>query len=266
MQARDAGGWLADELASALGAVVGSVERAQVCALLDGSPRVRLDTDCVRAVSETLDQAPGSIERNLDRLALPGGPSAWIEYPRADGRVGCLMAAEPNGDGHVACFVAWQRGDPSDGPAPLFHSYAILHWDLAHMASAAARASGGPGARERLEGLGSASVPPGLRAEMETWQELEGDAVEEALAVTRRQVLAEHSFLLGAVLLLDSDAVRLGDESGGGARPAWTATLEGRVARWPRRAGFSRTVLGDRLLWRLPAAGRRMPPFRTAGP
>jgi hypothetical protein len=253
--------WLADALAGALDEFPGSAERAHVCALLDVAPKFRLGTDCVQAVEDTLAHAPNTLERCLDRLVLPGGPAAWIEYPRHHGRCGCLLASEPSGDGHVACFVAWQASATDDGSAPIYHSYAILHWDLPAMAKAADAARFLPvaGARERIEELGVASVPPGLQAEMEIWQELDVEdrvALEAALSVTRRQALSEHAFLLGAVLLLDTDAVTLVETTDDGNRPSWIANLEPRRARWPRRGGFGKALLGDLLHWRIPAKGR----------
>lgn len=266
--------WLADALAEALASVPGSPEREHVLALLRRARRVRLGDDVARAAAETVRHACCSIERNLDHLLL-GAPATWLEYghaPRAAAfsgdaavagqsprTVGCLLACNPDRPSQVAIFVAWQFASGA-----IHHAYALLHWDRAAFLRLAAAAPGRDdgGAPGRLLAAVTASVPPGLMAELEIWQghdAADGPRREAALLRTRRDATGEHLFLLAATMLIESSAVVLLPSGPGGAgADAWEARLAFPSRRWPwrlwrrRGGGFRVAALGSRLAWSPP--------------
>ena len=267
----------ADELARDLASVQGSQEREYVAALARSAARMVLDPAACRAAADTMRLAPGSIERNLDRLALPDGLPLWIEYPHAERmhaygqsghgpgadewpeRVACLLAPDPANPEHVAGFVCWRLAD-----GKIMQSYALLHWDMAAVAALAEAWSGdAAGSEKRLLGLADVAIPPGFGAEMELLVGEPGpnSRYEQACIRTERDALGEHVFLLSALLLATSDAVLLEElQAEGAASPqAWMVRLDaasGPVGRWlgARSPGFRAPLLGNGpLQWSQPA-------------
>ena len=251
---------LAEALVAALASVPGSPERSEILRIMGRARRLHMDAAAATAVASTLKHVPGSIRRNLGRIALE--TPVWIEYPHAprlgafgverDGapeRVGALLAVAPGDGSHLVAFVAWRTTT-----GVVHHAYALLHWDMAELAWLADQPESGDEA-ERIASAVTADVPAGLREEMLIWQSLRpegGDAVQKALAQTRRDAVGEAAFLLGALVLLASDAARLEPGTGGEA----VRLSPSPPPRWPFRpeVGFRTAPLSDRLLWTDPAS------------
>jgi hypothetical protein len=308
--------WLADGVLAALGRVPGSLEREHVTALLRNARRIRLEDPVAAAAADTAAWACGSIGRHLDRLVLRSH-ATWIEFghmARAADRigdlaaidvrlpdtVGCLVACDPSDEAHAAVFTAWRTALGAVG-----HAFALMHWDcrgFAALAAAAPRRDDGAAA-DRLLAAARAAVPPGFLAELEI---LTGTAAandsrrDHVLRQTLRDATGEHAFLLAALLMLETPAVRLsrvpalpdaaapgpaeewqprdwpaGDavpaNGAGGAEPAapaageppdwWVARLARPARRWPWMAGGFRTApVSGALAWAPPR------PERTGAP
>lgn len=259
--------WLADEVCEAFESVPGGTERIQIVALIGASMRIRLAPALCAAAALTVRLAPLTIEANLGSVCLLGHESLWLEYTHADRvsaypgsggvshgphTVGCLLTRNPESPSRVAIFVSWRTHGGG-----VFHSYAILHWDLAAMA-AAPRSGLDSDCEVRLAGLGGTSIPPGMMDELEIWQDIKAandPALGRSIAQTTREAFGEHHFLLSTLLLLGSSAVAF-DDSGvdGGPLVANLKPSKSRRTLWSK-GGFRLPLFGSILAWQEPTSG-----------
>lgn len=227
-------------------------ERWHLASLLAEAVRHELDDAVVRAVAETLALAPASVERHLDRVALPAR-AAWFEWRTAalglpeDGverpeLAGCLIARHPAPVDAAVVLTAWRNADRD-----VNHARALLRWRFDAFAGAAAWARKWtplPGDRSadgqavsRLLDLGEVFVPEGFRREIAALET--GSSAHGALAEAKRSASSEHLFLIGIHLMLAAGAAAAEAPPSGGDRLA------------AAHAGFHLAEDG-RLAWRRP--------------
>ncbi len=241
--------WLARDLLCILRKIPGSAEREQIISILENSIKIKVSKNLSYALAKTVFENPSTIEKHLDVLLdqyieqdrkssigniirLLGQNSLWIEYPHEDRIlsrasthfdsspqesppkiVGSLISRSPTDPEHVVIFVAWLKPDGTT-----HHSYAILHWfgKNFRLAASSPDISNISGSPDRLSSIVSTSIPEGLAAEMEIWQELSdgqnSPQFSRASSLTMQHVLGESVFLMSFLMMAEADKIFFSNE------------------------------------------------------
>lgn len=210
--------WLCDELSDYLTNLTGGLEHNQIIFMLKNSIRVRLSHDFVTSVSVTIKDRLSTIEDAISTINLHPQP-LWLEYEhlartKVFGKpdsvngsdtitVGSLLMANPDKPEHVAIFNAWKTraGD-------IYHSFALLHWDIERFKTPKVTLLESD-INLRLMELASAQIPPNLFDTMVILNSLSKrpDLIEKAKRQTIQDILGEHVFLLGCIIMLSSSSI-----------------------------------------------------------
>lgn len=258
---------LLEDLQAMLATVPGAPERERLLSLLPDARQFMISDEMATAVSDTVSTIPHTIEHNLDFLMLPEGV-CWFEWSerarRTDvdilmhdvehpERVGVIVAYANDEDDAVIGTVAWRFPDGRVDHAPAFFS--LNEAQLADLARRARYSYSRVPAESwaRMMSAIYTHVPRGYVEEMEVLEDLRsnGPDIETMTGSARREASAEALFMLGTLLMLQTDRFSL--EGQGKQQTLKMQTPE----KWrflPPKKGFSRKrhKKGVKLKWWTP--------------
>ena len=247
---------------SALLLSAGGPERSQLLDFMPRARRILLNNELTSAVYDALNEAPSSIELNMDLIAAPADDVLWIEldgYARRlasertgaahgqDDRVGYLVMRHQSDPDVLVCAVARKSPDRVDGACYLMPAFcAISLPELAEFSGASRRYfdRGRQSSQGRMIMMVRAYMPPGIAAEIrEMGKAAKAFDEQQVQLAARRESAPEGVFLLAVLMALSASNV---EQAGGfasltGAPAPYRHRLSGILGLRTPETGFLRT-------------------------
>lgn len=204
---------------SALLRSAGGPERSQLLDFMSRARRILLNNELTSAAYDALNEAPSTIERNMDLIAPPADEVLWIEldgYARrlasersaeahgGDDRVGYLVMKHQSDPNVLVCAVARKSPDRVDGSCYLMPAFcAISLPELAEFSRTSRRYfdCGRQNSQGRMIMMVRAYMPPGIAAEIRELGKAAKTFDEQKVQLTARGESAPEGVFLLAVLM-----------------------------------------------------------------
>lgn len=221
-------------------------ERAQLIELLDGAISFHFSSEAQRAVFETVQKAPWTIENNLEYLSLIPRQPLWIEFPGqvetpVSAAKAVLVFSREKGEGgrRIYMLPVWER------ESTVYHSRAVvtITEDAATRLGVHSRRFLSKSSEDSIERMMMAVhsyVPDNFRSELASisFQEDFKGTVDDVMLMAKRDASAEAIVTLGALLFLVSDRLSLKPCGESASQVNLKSELSRKYAFWRRRSGF----------------------------